>query len=187
MPRFRLSEMRIARQRYRGRRDRRPERHRGRDQRLPQRPLRQMTLTNAAIKNAAAGDVLRDDKVRGLHLRATAGGKAFYLYYRTRAGQERRPKLGSYPTLQLDAAREIGRDLLEQVAKGEDPAGNWAAQRAAPTVGGLCDRFLKWAEEEKKPRTHKDYKYMVERHIRPRWGSKKVADITNSDAEKFHR
>lgn len=143
-------------------------------------------LSLASIKSAKPGAVLRDDKIAGLHMRVGVNARSFYLYYRTRAGVERRPKIGSWPTISLEKAKEIARSFLTVVAAGGDPVGDWQRQSEAPTVSDLCDRFLEWSAAKKKPRSHKDDRYFVERHIRPRWGNRKVAEIRNRDAEAFH-
>ena len=90
-----------------------------------------MALTNTAIDALQPGQRLKDDRVPGLEVRANAGGKSFMLYYRTRTGIVRRPKIGNYPVLTLAAAREIARGLLAQVAAGGDPSRERQAQRDA--------------------------------------------------------
>jgi integrase len=146
-----------------------------------------VALTNPTIKNAKPGDVLYDKGVTGLHMRVTSERKAFYLYFRTRAKVQRRPKIGDWPTIGLDAARDIARQWLEVVAAGGDPTLTWQAERQAPTVGDLCDKFLEWSARKRKPRTTKDHRYMIERHIRPRWGKRKATDIRNNDVIEFHQ
>lgn len=143
-------------------------------------------LTLPAIKSAQPGTILRDQVVKGLQLRATATKKAFYLYFRTRAGAERRPKLGDWPTLSLDAARGIARQWLERVAAGDDPVKGWEEEAAAPTIADLCDRYLDWAAEHKKAHSVRDDRYNIDRFVRPKWGKRKAAEITVADVEKLH-
>lgn len=50
-------------------------------------------ITQKAIKEASPGDVPKNTDVRGLQVRVFDGSAAFYLYYRTRSGAQRKPKL----------------------------------------------------------------------------------------------
>lgn len=142
-------------------------------------------LTNPNIKTAQPGDVLRDEKVVGLHLRVTKERKAFYLYFRTRAGKERRPKIGDHPTITLDKAREIAREWLEVVAAGKDPVQQWADQAALPTVADLCDEYEKRHLPKKKQQRHD--REIIKNHIKPHLGAKKVAEVKATDIEDLHR
>lgn len=142
-------------------------------------------LTNPNIKAAAPGDVLRDEKVAGLHMRVSSGKKAFYLYFRTRAGKERRPKVGDHPTISLDKAREIARAWLEVVAAGGDPVQKWADEAAAPTVADLCDRYIR-DHAKKRKKTWKGDEDNIELHVKPDLGKKKVAEIKVTHIEDLH-
>jgi hypothetical protein len=44
------------------------------------------------MRDAQEGEQLTDNDVRGLQLRVQLHRKTFYLYYRTKSGQRRRPK-----------------------------------------------------------------------------------------------
>lgn len=83
--------------------------------------VRPSDLTDKNIKGALPGEILRDKTVQGLHLRCTSTKKAFYLYYRTKGGVERRPKLGDYGSITLDQARKAAREILTEVGSGKDP------------------------------------------------------------------
>ena len=132
-------------------------------------------LTEKAIRDARPGDVLRDPSIKGLSLRAFPESKAFYLYYRTKARQERRPKIGEWGQITLPQARTIAREMLAKVALGGDPA----AREVAPVERTLADL---WAEFWKRHASHK--KSAAEdqgnwrRHIEPRLGAKRLSAIT---------
>lgn len=143
-------------------------------------------LTPAAARDARPGDVIRDHEVKGLQLRCTATKKAWYLYYRSKSGLERRPKLGNYPELSLTAARDAARALLQQIAAGEDPSAKWQTAREAPTVDQLCDRYLSdWASLRKSAGSVKEDQLLIDTHIRPGLGSRRVTDVTRADVDKF--
>lgn len=143
-------------------------------------------LTPAAARELEPGKILRDHEITGLELFAYAGAKSWRLYYRTRAGKERRPTIGHFPEMSLSTARNLARDLKERVARGEDPSAEWRALRDAPTVAELCDRYLKeWSRLRNAPRTIKDDEAHIERYIKPRLGHKRVDEVTRLDVDRF--
>jgi len=76
------------------------------------------TLTNTAIDALKPGGELKDDRVPGLSVRAHKSGKSFMLYYRTRGGVTRRPKLGDCAIMSLSDARDLAKNWLGQVSAG---------------------------------------------------------------------
>src|SRR5262245_11759396 len=93
-----------------------------------------LKMTPEDIGRAEAGDVIHDEKVRGLHLRVFPARKSFYLKFRTKFGKERHPKIGDLGILTLTQAREIARNMLVEVAAGEDPVAMREQHRAAPKL-----------------------------------------------------
>jgi integrase len=138
-----------------------------------------MILNERAIKAANPGDVLRDPSVKGLHLRAFAERSTFYLYYRTKSGTERRPKLGDYGTITLTQARDMAKKWLAEVAEGKDPAAALKVKIEAPTMADLWVQY--WDNHGKKKKSAKEDADIYRRHIQPRFGKKKLADISYSD------
>jgi integrase len=124
----------------------------------------------------------------GFGCRVTAAGaKAFILTYRTKAGRDRRPTIGRWPTWSLAAARDEAAKLKRKIGQGEDPLGTIRAGRLAPTMADLCDRFGEEHLPKKRSATQRDYRRMIEREIIPAIGSIKVADVTFSDVDRLHR
>jgi len=138
-----------------------------------------MELNEKAIKAARRGDVLRDASLKGLHLRAFTDNKTFYLYYRTKGGLERRPKLGDYGTITLTQARDMARKWLAEVADGKDPAGEIKVKIEAPTMADLWVQY--WDNHGKKKKSGSEDKSLYNRNIKPRFAKKKLADISYSD------
>lgn len=143
-----------------------------------------MKLDEQAIKAAQPGDVLRDPAIKGLHLRCFPASKAFYLYYRTKTGQERKPKLGEYGAITLTQARRVAREMLAEVAAGRDPSKERSDERAEPTMADL------WAEYDKrhasKIKSGKTYARQWRLHVEPRFGRMKVKDVTYSMIADMH-
>lgn len=110
-------------------------------------------MTPKLIDQLLPGQTLydRDSKnaVTGLHVRAFPGKKPFYLYYRTVSGTQRRPKIGEYPTLTIEQAREVARSMLLVVANGGDPSRDRTELRSELSVGELFQLTLQkhWNQE----------------------------------------
>lgn len=108
-------------------------------------------LTPARCRDLQPGQMIRDDKVPGLSLQARPSRKTWYLYYRTRDGQERRPAIGTFPAINVDRARDTARDLLQEVAKGHDPSRQWQEAREAKAgVLAFPALFGAWLEKHAK-------------------------------------
>lgn len=151
-----------------------------------------MTLTAKSIQEATPGAILRDDTVRGLELRVYPNGRrVFYLYFRTKTGIPRRPRIEDFGAITLDQARKIARDMLADVARGMDPVYERQLDRNAARVSDLCDKYLQYVECDKKgrkkPKSVMEDRRMIERYIRPKFGARAVKDIVGGDIEKLHR
>lgn len=135
-----------------------------------------MNLTE--IRSAPAGAILKDDQVRGLELHKREADGSWMLYYRTKSGQRRRPKIGNYPSLTLQQAREIAREWLGEVARGNDPSQANQALRGAPTVSDVADAWLATRAEKKAFRHDKG---RVNHIIKPALGRLKIRDVSKAD------
>ena len=125
------------------------------------------------------------DAVRGFGVRITAAGaKSFVLNY-TIAGRERRYTIGAYPAWTVLVARKEAGRLRREIDGGHDPLGTREAEREAPTVADLSDRYL--AEHAIKKRTAADDESMIRRIVRPELGARKVASIAFADVDRLHR
>lgn len=145
-------------------------------------------LTIGAAKAIRPGQELACEEVPGLQLRGTAepGRGSWSLYYRTRSGVRRRPRLGGWPELTVSRARDAARALLEAVARGEDPSGSWQDARSAPTVADLCDRYLtEWADVRKSARAATDDRNLIRAFVLPGLGDRRVADVALADVDAF--
>jgi integrase len=141
-------------------------------------------LSEARIKFAQPGDILRDNSIPGLHLRCFAGRKSFYLWFRTKAGKERRPKLGDYGIITLTQARTMGRKMLAEVALGGDPTEVWQDARNEPVLADLWAEF--WKRHGCKKKSGLDDKRRWEAKIQVRFGNRKLSSITYSIMSDFH-
>jgi integrase len=140
-------------------------------------------MHNTTIQNAQPGATLRDDQVKGLQLRAFEGRKSFYLYFRTKLGVERKPKLGDYPTITLAKAREIAREMLSSVAEGKDPVLDREKLKQAPTMADLWSQFKK--EKARKKSLAEDER-LWKLYLQPKMATQRVIDVEYDHCRKLH-
>ena len=149
-------------------------------------------MNNTAIAAAKAGDILWDDKIKGLHLRCLPKRKSFYLAFRTKGGRhQRRPKLGDLGTITLGQARDLAREMLAEVAAGRDPMDERRGRRAALDFDQLADKYLDYIrtdpKDRKKPKSIREDEKLLDSHLRGRWGRRSVDSLTQDDVEALHK
>lgn len=146
-------------------------------------------ITKAIIDSMqpAGADSWRwDSTLPGFGVRAQASGRKTYVArYRTRTGRQRKLTIGRCCDLSPDQARDIARQAFAAVAAGDDPAAQRKADRAAPGMRDLADRYMREHAPYKKPSS------VV--HDRRNWvrvlramGSLRVADVAPSDCIALH-
>lgn len=129
-------------------------------------------------------ETVNDTVVPGLALRVFPTYKAYYLFYRTKEGRQRRPKIGDAKIITLAQARQIAKAMLLQVAMGKDPMLERHRAQDAPTVNALADRY--WERYGKNQKASRDVKRHLDRYIRRMLGSTRVCDVTYPDCERLH-
>lgn len=123
-----------------------------------------------------------------------SGRKSFYAFYRLRNKNQQTIKLGDFPAMTVEDAREKCKDLLNQAFNGFDPLAvirERAADAADPAKSGtMRDLYAKYMAEHaifKKPGSQKNDAIYWEKHILPRLGDKPVRDITRGDISAIHK
>lgn len=128
-----------------------------------------------------------DSEMAGFGVRVFSSGRKSYLIQYRAAGRSRRRTIGSHGVLTADEARNEGRKLLGDIAKGGNPAEERETQLRSPTMASLCERFLEdYAKSFCKPSTQKSYEIMIRTSIRPYFGARKIAEICRKDVVTFH-
>ena len=142
-------------------------------------------MNHTKIKSAKPGDTLRDIQVPGLHLRVFELRKSFYLYFRTKTGKERRPKIGDFPTITLDQARRIAREMLLQVASGIDPLAERDKKKATVTVAQVWPRYIE--EHANKKKTGKEDERMYLASVPTWFKSLSIIEVDYNHTYKLHQ
>lgn len=143
-----------------------------------------MKLSVQSARDMKPGDRLKCHVVRGLELRARGTVKSWQLYYRAATGEQRRPKIGEFPTIPIETARTLALEMLRAVARGEDPSAEKHAKRHAPTVADLCDFYDATHLPNLKPRSREEAARIVKLHVRPRFGSMRTAEVSLLDVNR---
>ena len=142
-----------------------------------------------AIKPADHDVLLWDDKLRGFGVLVKPSGvRSDMVQHRNAQGRSRCLTISQHDVLSPDQARKEARQLLARVDRGVDPTAERERVRRAPTVAALCDRYL--ADHVKffnKPRTAKDVRRIVEKHIKPAFRGLKTEALNRGDVTRLHR
>ena len=147
-------------------------------------------LTDTTVKALApptsGNRITYDNEITGFGVRVTAAGaKAFILNYR--AGRlERRLTIGSYPDWSVGDARKHAKGLKRRIDVGDDPMGERHADRAAPTMNDLADRFDAEHVARRRAKTQTDYRSILRLYVRPSLGQMNVLDVRHSDIDRLH-
>ncbi|NIY79487.1 integrase arm-type DNA-binding domain-containing protein [Celeribacter sp. HF31] len=128
-----------------------------------------------------------DRDMSGFGIRVYPSGKKTYLVQYRAGHRTRRVTIGQHGVLTTEEARNEAKQLLASVARGEDPSAQRRAKRHAPTIAGLCDRFLEeYVDQHCKPTTARDYHSIIRRFIRPKLGPIAIAEVSRADVVAFH-
>lgn len=115
-----------------------------------------------------------------------SGAKSYQAQYR-KGGRTRRIALGRHGNITVEEARLLAKEVLGDVAKGENPAEDIAQHRKAPTVAALCERFFEAHVMERcKPSTQGEYRRAINMFINPALGSFKLVDVERKDVAELH-
>jgi integrase len=142
-----------------------------------------------ALADVAKPTLHWDKALTGFGLQQFKSGVlTFILDYRSAEGRKRRVTIGRFGALTVEQARNQARALRGRVAQGGDPATEVEQRRKAATIGELLDAYItRHLEAENAPRTQRDNKWLIERHVRPALGALKVAAATRQDILKLRR
>jgi integrase len=166
--------------------------HEGREkERRRRRSQKAIKLTKDTIERATPPEpgrkerFLRDDGVRGLGLRVTAGGAKAFIFEGRIKGRTRRMTLGAWPDLTVLQARRKALDIRSAIARGEDPAAETEAARHEPRFGELAGAYM---ERHARPRKRSAWQdeYTLKRYVPAGWSGRRLTDITRADVARLH-
>lgn len=123
-----------------------------------------------AHRASAARQDVPDIVVPGMIVRLGPTGPVFSVRFR-RQGKYRRHPLGRYPKLSLYDARELAREVLGRLERGQDPAGG-------DSFAGLCELYVaQHARRVKRPASAAEDERMINAYLLPAFGRRAAAEI----------
>jgi integrase len=139
-----------------------------------------------AAKPDAKDTYVWDVAIKGFALKVTPPGTKTYLFeYKDRSRKTRRVTIGHHGVITAEQARERAKALAAEVELGGNPAADRTGHRAALRVSELADRWMsEHVKVRRKPKTARDYRGWLDRHIIPKIGSMKVPEVQPRDVEK---
>jgi len=148
-------------------------------------------ITKEVVDGAEKGErdrIIWDKAISGFGLKVTpAGRKTYFLYYRTKSGQQRRPTIDTHGNVTADEARKIAKLWAGIVAGGGDPSKERQDARREETIADLAARYLTdYAKPHKKKRTYEEDNRNLTKHILPALGRIKIGAISREDVARFH-
>jgi len=153
---------------------------------------RSARLSKRSVDAAEAEDVryiVWDKELKGFGLRVEPSGtKTYICRYRAgggRRGTLRQFKIGTHGKLTPDQARDAAAGVLAKAELGQDPQAVKTAYREGLTIAELCDLYLAEGVSSKKESTLKLDRIRIARHIKPRLGTMKVAEVDRGDIERL--
>jgi integrase len=150
-----------------------------------------INFTPARIRELAAptgGNVIHyDTEVRGLGLRITKNNARSWIFNYRVKGVERRLTIGAYADWPVKLAREEAKRLRRLVDQGHDPMADRHAERVAPSVRDLYERWREEKAPAMRPRSRVEQERLFRQCIEPELGSRKVADVSHEDIDRLHR
>ena len=130
---------------------------------------------------------LWDDALSGFGVVAHPSGRRVYIIQYRQNGRSRRMNLGDHGRLTPDEARSMAKQLLGAVESGTDPIELRQAAARQKTFKTVAEEFMReHVAAKRKPRTAAEYRSMLDRHILPAVGSRRMADIRKADLARLH-
>lgn len=151
-------------------------------------------LTVKALENLKPGEARKevpDGLIRGLFFILQPTGNASWAVRYRSAGQTRKLTLGTYPAIDLKAARELASHALVKVASGDDPAAEKQAAKkkdrpvadrdvVEKVVETFIERYAK-ANTRSWPETER----ILKKDVVGAWKGRHLSEISRADVHEF--
>ena len=129
--------------------------------------------------------IVWDRDLPGFGVRVLASGrKVFVVQARGRAGSKR-VSLGRHGQLSAAQARKRAAPIIRRIRQGQDPTSK--TQPGELTVAELAARYLRVDTSVNcKPATLEHYRSVIDNHIVPALGERKIGDVERADVAALH-
>ena len=133
--------------------------------------------------------MLWDRDIKGFGVRVHPSGRKVYLVKYRHGGRVVKTTIGPHGAISPAAARARAAEIITAAKTGRNLAGRDqpAPEPEAPTVRELAGRFLEeYVPARCKESSAQSYESALQRHVLPRLGNRRVADITRADVTSLH-
>jgi integrase len=133
-----------------------------------------------------------DAEVKGFGLKITPAGKKVYILQYRMGGRKsvtKRYTIAEHGDLTAEQARAEAIKLRGQIRTGVDPQSERKARALPPpasqTFADTADAYLRQVEKTLRPSSAKEWRRIVKRDVKPRWGKTATASITRRDVREL--
>ena len=149
-------------------------------------------ITKRAIDALIAREreyMLWDHDIKGFGVRVHPSGRKVYVVKYRHHGRAVKKTIGTCGAIPPAAARARAAEIITAAKTGKNLAGQdlRAPASGGPTVHAFAGRFLReYVHARCKPSSAQSYELSLRRHVLPRLGDRRVADITRGDVVSLH-
>jgi integrase len=115
---------------------------------------------------------------------SSTGGRVFY-FNKKLDGRSLRVRIGSFPGVTVEAARNVARAHAVIVATGGDPQAAKRARRQEATFGDLWEHWQAHASTRKKATSNHEDERLYNAHLKS-WAGRKLSSIKRRDVAELH-
>lgn len=154
----------------------------GRKFRFTQREIDRLPPCPADSKSKAYE--CSDTEVTGLRISVNKAGRKFWFWRYTFGGRKRAAKVGEFPATDVAAARKRACEMRAMLDLGKDVQAEKDELKRLPTLAEFADQeYMPLARQTK--RSHRDDAHRLKNHLLPRFGHKKLSEISTREVQAF--
>ncbi|MCI5049233.1 MAG: site-specific integrase [Rickettsiales bacterium] len=128
-----------------------------------------------------------DTQMKNLCVTVTDKGSKIFWVRKVIEGRSRRVRLGAFPDLSIENAREMALEVKNQIAKGGNPFEHRQRFKLEPTFSQMFAQYLeKHAKPYKKPSSLRADEYNFHKYIDKDIGHIKLSAVTGDDIQRLH-
>jgi len=113
-----------------------------------------------------------------------SGTRTFYRVGRI-SGRPVRLRIGRYPDLTIEKARNAVRKMNGEIAAGEDPHAKRQQRRGQPTFGDLWVQWREHMEAHKRPKSQSEDRRQYRTYLE-KWAQRPLSEINRGDIAALH-
>lgn len=148
-----------------------------------------MKITKSSIERlntVKPHEFIWDDALKGFGVKIYKSGRKSFVVQGRLNGRNRRFTIGAFGSpWTTDQARKKALEFLSLLANGTDPVAEQKAKRLQGNFSALIQQYRNEISVRKKDATQALEQSMINRHILPLLGKKRVLDIDKRDLQKF--